>query len=273
VVLTRAESLAIADAVRKRVTARRDSQATRGERALSESLSVRFERALSDSLARMVAGLREGRRVELRGFDPKEIEKFRDMARIAGAVPNAPVTRRPPPVVGVTPDVYRTVPAPPAPTPFPLPAPGVRRVLLGASRTPNTRREVAALGAAMADSLRRAIAARPGYDVVDAAALGDLRLVGSRSRTSLARAVGAGAVLSGLYFPRADSLVVLQLQVFDVGRNRVIQVLESKPIDARDPMRDLGELVSATLAALEGVDWRPPVADSVSRPGSLVKPD
>jgi hypothetical protein len=82
---------------------------------------------------------------------------------------------------------------------------------------------------------------------------------------SLARAVGAGAVLTGLYFPRPDSLVVLQLQLFDVQRNRVVRVVESKPIDFRDPMSSVGDLVSATLAALDGVDWRPVSVDSAMR--------
>ena len=277
IVLTPAESLAIANAVRKRMTAQRDSQVAKGQRAQTESLTVRLERALSDTLARMVAGMREGRRVEIRGFDPKEIEKIRELSRMAGGVPNAPKDHRPP--AGATPgsELFRVAPTPPFPSGaglLPPPAPGVRRVLIGVARTPNTRREVSALGLAVADSLRRAIAARPGYDVVDAATIGDARLTGSRSRATLARTVGAGAALSALYYPRADSLLVLQLQVFDVQRNRVVQVLESKPIDVRDPMRDLGELVAGTLAALESVDWRPLTADSVVfKPVQPTKPD
>jgi hypothetical protein len=91
----------------------------------------------------------------------------------------------------------------------------------------------------------------------------------------LARAVGAGAVLTGLYFPRADSSVVLQLQLFDVQRNRVMRVLESKPIDVRDPMSGVADLVSATLAALDQVDWRAMAPDSsgVRKPEFPVKPD
>jgi hypothetical protein len=82
-------------------------------------------------------------------------------------------------------------------------------------------------------------------------------------------------VLTGLYFPRPDSLVVLQLQLFDVQRNRVMRVLESKPIEPRDPMGGVGDLVSATLAALDQVDWRAYAADSVAnrKPESQVKPD
>jgi hypothetical protein len=277
VVLTRAESLAIADAVRKRVTARRDSQVAKGARTSSDSFSAQLARALNDSLARMIIGVREGRRVEVRGFDPKEIEKLRELARLGAALPNAPVNPRPGSGARRAPDVFRVAPppgpgnvAPPVPdhSPFPPPVPGVRRVVVGAARMSNTRREVTAIGAAIADSLRRAIAARPGYDVVDAAALSSLRVSGSRSRSALARAVGAGAVVNGLYFPRADSSVVLQLQVIDLQRNRVIRVLESKPIDLREPMRDLAELESAVIAALDGVDWRPPATDSTpSRPG------
>jgi hypothetical protein len=58
IVLSRAESLAIAEAVRKRITARRDSQVAKGERAFADSLSRRLERALSDSLARLMTELR-----------------------------------------------------------------------------------------------------------------------------------------------------------------------------------------------------------------------
>src|SRR5688572_22009522 len=238
IVLTRAESLAIAEAIRKRVTARRDSQVAKGERALADSLSRRFERALSDSLSRMMTALRDGRRVDVRGFDPKELERFRDLARAAAAMPNVPRGSVPGVAGGPSPvptpgspntTVYRVVPPVADAPPVPLPAAGVRRVLLGAPRF--TRREYAGIGIAIADSIRRAIAGTPGYDVVDAASLTDPRVYTSRSRTSLARAVGAGAVLTGLYFPRPDSLVVLQLQLFDVQRNRITRVLESKPMD------------------------------------------
>ena len=123
------------------------------------------------------------------------------------------------------------------------------------------RREFGGIGRAIADSVRRAIVARSGYDVVDAATLTDPRFSWAPTRTALARAVGAGAVLTGLYFPRPDSLVVLQLQLFDVQRNRIMRVLNSKPIDPHDPLTNVGDLVSATLAALDEVDW-PVVVDS-----------
>jgi serine/threonine-protein kinase len=268
IVLSRAESLAIADAVRKRLTARRDSQVAKGERAFADSLSRRFERALSDSLSRIMADLRGGRRVEVRGFDPKEIEQFKDLARRAATLPNAMV----PPVPGAPsgarpfpdPDkpmsVYRVAPGSGGAPAFPPPAPGVRRVLVGTLRNSMIRRELAGVGTAITDSLARAIAARPGYDVIDASSLTDSRL--NRSRTALAHAVGAGAVLQSLYFPRPDSLVVLQLQLFDVQRNRVMRVFESKPIDIKEPLRGLDELVANAVAALDVVDWRPPAADS-----------
>jgi hypothetical protein len=195
------------------VTARRDSQVAKGERALADSLTRRFERALSDSLSRMMTALRDGRRVDVRGFDPKEMERLRDLARAGAAVPNVPRASVPGVVGGPSPapapgspntTVYRVVPPVADAPPVPLPGSGVRRVLLGAPRF--TRREFAGIGIAIADSIRRAIAGTPGYDVVDAASLTDPRFYGSRSRTSLARAVGAGAVLTGLYFPRPDSL-------------------------------------------------------------------
>jgi len=128
--------------------------------------------------------------------------------------------------------------------------------------------------AAVSDSIRRAIGGRSGYDVVDAASLNDPRLYATRTRSSLARAVGAGAVLTGLYYPRSDSLLVLQLQLFDVQRNRVMRVLESKPIDVKDPTRGLDDLISATLAALEDIDWRPLPVDSLGarKPNTFVKP-
>ena len=270
IVLSRAESLAIAEAVRKRITARRDSQVAKGERAFADSLSRRLERALSDSLARFMTELRGGRRVEIRGIDPKEIEKLQEIARRSAAMPNVPGVTVPG-VAGIPKapsersptTMYRPAPEVGAPGMIPPPAPGVRRVLIGVTRNSALRRDLSAASAAISDSLRRAIAATPGYDVVDAAAMTDPRLYVTRSRLALARSIGAGAVIMGLYFPRGDSLVVLQLQVFDVPRNRVTRVLESKPIDPNDPGRGLGNLVTGLIGALNDIDWRPTPADSL----------
>jgi len=156
---------------------------------------------------------------------------------------------------------YRGAP-PGEPIPFPPPAPGVRRVLVGVARNAY-RSELSSIGAAVADSIRRAIGAQPGYEVIDAAQLTDPRLYGSRSRTSLGRAVGAGAVLMGLYFPRPDSTIVLQLQLFDVQRNRVVRVMESHPIDRKAPMRGVGDIVTVALTAMNDIDWRTAAADSL----------
>ena len=127
---------------------------------------------------------------------------------------------------------------------------------------------------AIADSLRRSIGARPGYDVVDAATLTDPRFYANRSRTALARTVGAGAVVTGLYFPRSDSLVVLQLQLFDVPKNRILRVLESKPFDIRDPMPAVGGLVAAAASALDDIDWKSVAIDSLGmkKPDFPIKP-
>jgi hypothetical protein len=173
----------------------------------------------------------------------------------AAAIPKGPPDRNGPMTV------YRAAPQPSEPVPFPPPPAGVRRVLVGVMRTSAVRRELAGANAAISDSIRRAIAAQPGYDVVDAAGLTDPRFYATRTRTGLARSVGAGAAVTGLYFPRLDSLVVLQLQVFDVQRNRVMRVLESRPIDPHDPIRGLGDLVTGTIAALNDIDWRAVAAD------------
>ena len=267
IVLSPAESLAIADAIRKRMNARRDSQTAKGERALADSLTRRFERALSDSITRIIGELRGGHRVEIKGFDQKEIEKFRELARMSASIPNVNGAMTVPGAAGSgrkplqipNPGIYRVEPPPRT---LPPPAAGVRRVLVGTARNAIMRGDLLVAASTIADSIRRAIAARPGYDVVDAASLSDPRVYASRTRSGLARAVGAGAVLTGLYFPRADSVVVLQLQLFDVPRNRVLRVLESKPIDLKDPTRNLGDLVSTTIAALEDIDWRS-AADSL----------
>jgi serine/threonine-protein kinase len=271
IVLSRAESLAIAEAVRKRITARRDSQIAKGERAFADSLSRRFERALSDSLARIMAELRGGRRAEVRGFDPMELRQLQEMAKRAAAVPNVPGVTMPGAPNGPAGSLggagattgYRIAPRPGGGVPIPPPPPGVHRVLVGVARSSIARHEPAGLSAVISDSIRRAIAARPGYDVIDAAALTDPRLYGTRTRTSLARSVGAGAVLTGLFFPRPDSMLVLQLQLFDVQKNRVVRVLESRPIDPKDPMRGVGELIAGTLTAFNDIDWRPVTIDSL----------
>jgi eukaryotic-like serine/threonine-protein kinase len=281
IVLTRAESLAIADAIRKRVTARRDSQLPKDERVLADSLSRRFERALSDSLQRIMGALRGDRRMDVRGIDPKDLERFRELARMAQTMPNniqrgagipqPPTASRSAP--GPNP-VYKIV-TPESPTPpVALPAPGVRRVLFGTPRAAGMRRDLVPITIAIADSLRRSIAARPGYDVVDAGTLTDPRFYPNRSRTALARSIGAGAVVTGLYFPRGDSLVVLQLQLFDVPKNRILRVLESKPFDIRDPMRAVGDLVAATTSALDDIDWKSVSIDSsgARKPQLPIKP-
>ena len=263
IVLTRAESLAIAEAVKKRLTAHRDSQVAKGERAWADSLSRRFERALSDSMARILAELRGGRRVDARGLDPVELERLQEIAkRSAMAAPNVPS------IPGITGGAtgladrpgYRGPSAPGEPSVFPPPAPGVRRVLMGAARNAY-RGELSVIGTAISDSIRRAIGAKPGYEVIDAASLTDPRMYASRSRTSLGRAVGAGAVLTGLYFPRPDSTLVLQLQLFDVQRNRVVRVMESRPIDRKAPMRGVGDIVTDALTAMNDIDWRSGSAD------------
>jgi hypothetical protein len=148
-------------------------------------------------------------------------------------------------------------------------------VLIGAARNSTLRRDLAGVALAISDSLRRAIAARPGYDAVDAATLTDPRFYASRTRMALARAVGAGAVMTGLYYPRSDSAIVLQLQLFDVQRNRVLRVVESKPIDMQNPMAGLADLVSSTVAALDQVDWRPVSVDSMAirKPEFPIKPN
>ena len=133
-------------------------------------------------------------------------------------------------------------------------------MLMGAARNAY-RGELSVIGATISDSIRRAIGARPGYEVIDAASLTDPRLYASRSRTSLGRAVGAGAVLTGLYFPRPDSTLVLQLQLFDVQRNRVVRVMESRPIDRKAPMRGVGDIVTDALTAMNDIDWRSGSAD------------
>ena len=81
--------------------------------------------------------------------------------------------------------------------------------------------------------------------------------------------------MTGLYYPRPDSTVVLQLQLFDVQRNRVLRVVESKPIDMQNPMAGLADLVSSTVAALDEVDWRPVSVDSMAirKPEFPIRPD
>jgi hypothetical protein len=252
------------------VTARRDSQLPKDERALADSLSRRFERALSDSLQRIMTALRgERRSPEIRGLDPKDLERVRELARMAQTMPNnltrGPTLPEPPSGTRGAPNpnpVFKVVTPEGPPPPVPLPAPGVRRVLFGAPRAAGMRRDMVPIAAAIADSLKRGIGGRPGYDVVDAAALTDPRFYSNRSRTSLAKAVGAGVVVTGLYYPRGDSLVVLQLQLFDVPKNRIMRVLESKPFDLRDPMRAVGDLVAATASSLDEVDWKAVSVDS-----------
>ena len=201
----------------------------------------------------------------MRGFDPRDIAQFRELAKLSTAIPNVGTVPGsgvgPKPNADPGPTVYRIAP-PPAPAPIAPPAAGVKRVLVGIARTAAFRGDVASIGAAITDSLRRAIAARPDFDVVDAAMLTDPRVYPSRTRNALARSVGAGAVLTALYFPRPDSTMMLQLQLYDVSRGRVLRVLESKPIDGKDPMRAVSDVIAMTLSSLDDVEWRAAPVDS-----------
>ena len=84
VVLTPAESLAIADAVRKRVTARRDSQVAKGERALSgfavPAVRARAERFADAHHRRELRGGRRGGRSRLRREGAREVPAAREDA-------------------------------------------------------------------------------------------------------------------------------------------------------------------------------------------------
>jgi hypothetical protein len=75
-----------------------------------------------------------------------------------------------------------------------------------------------------------------------------------RDERTLGRALGAGAVVRGVYTLRDDRLVV-QVAITDVAVGRVIRTVQSDPVSPAETVRALDTLVPRARAALDAIRW------------------
>jgi hypothetical protein len=248
-VLTRADSLAIAEAVRKRMTAHRDSQPQTVSRVRADSLIAAMQRAINDSLIRTLAVLRARRDLGGRsaiGLTVGGMKLDTLMLGRRGSIPN-PTAMPTPPIQPIPPVVAL--------------APGMRHVIVLQLSNYTAQPQLTTMGRALADSLRRGVSQRNGYDV--RAVMQDSADPTAHRRLQQARSMGVGAIVRGSMFLRRDSLVI-RVQVEDLtprGRTRSVQVMAA----LSDPMRGTSDLVANVLRNLDAIDWA--AVDSARVPG------
>ena len=248
-VLTREDSLRIAEAVQRRVeaAASRDSR-TPGPDRDSDSLRQVLSRRMQDSVVR-----------EAMKQASAEIARMNERLRVGGAEFRALESLggrsfqvMPVPGVGASPRVA-IPPTPPRTFSVPRAAPGARRVLLLDLDDATTQQGLAPLVRAVNDSLRRALSAA-GYDVLphdqsrQLAAIAD-----AEQRRATLTALGVGAVVNGVVVMRSSGALRAQVIVQDAARGSARSVRDGD--DADDPRRMFG-VVEKTLSALGNVSWR-----------------
>ena len=175
VVLSRADSLAIAEAVMAQLESERGVAGER-DRAISDSLRVVYERAFSDSIRGAIAAIQAQVQAATDVGQRVRIETLRG-ERFA---------------------------------PLPPPRPGERRVVVVPFYNPttgNNRLSTTGAGDQIADSIRNALRARGTLSVVEEEVTRDIARI-NRVPTMIGAMLHAPAIVSGEYTRRGDSLVV-----------------------------------------------------------------
>lgn len=174
VVLSRADSLAIAEAVTARLEAERGAPGER-DRAISDSLRTVYERAFSDSIRGAIASIQAQVQAATDVGQRIRIETLRG---------------------------ERYAPLPP-------PRPGERRVVVVPFSNPTSGNRLSTTGAGdqIADSIRNALTARGTLSVVEEEMTRDIARMG-RVPTMIGAMLHAPAVVTGEYMRRGDSLIV-----------------------------------------------------------------
>jgi serine/threonine-protein kinase len=173
VVLSRADSLAIAEAVTAQLEAERGTAGDR-DRALSDSLRNVYERAFSDSIRRAIASIQAQVQAATDVGQRVRIETLRG---------------------------ERYAPLPP-------PRPGERRVVVVPfSSRGSTRLSTTGAGDQIADSIRNALRAGGTLSVVEEEMTRDIARMG-RVPTMIGAMLHAPAIVTGEYMRRGDSLLV-----------------------------------------------------------------
>ena len=229
VVLTRADSLAIAQAVQARLEAERAAEGER-TRVISDSLRIVYQRAFTDSIERVIAEIRAS------------------TAMLAGAAGAAGVGGG---SVGSQRARTVTTHRSDIPSPLPPPRPGERRVVVVPfSSSQGSRSTSSGVGDQIADSLRTLLAGRGTMMIVPESTTREIARVGRGVPTMIGTILDAPAVVTGSYTRRDDSLVVrMQVTCLTCGglgiREAVVPM--AQPLDAvaqlYEPLvRDLGRV-------------------------------
>jgi serine/threonine-protein kinase len=174
IVLSRADSLAIAEAVTARLQAERGTPVER-DRVMLDSLRVVYERAFSDSIRGAIATIQAQVQAATSAGQRVRIESTRG-------------------------ERY---------SPLPPPRSGERRVVVVpfSSSTSGNRPSTTGAGDQIADSIRSALAARGTLNVVEEDMTREIARV-ARVPTMIGAMLYAPAVITGQYTRRGDSLVV-----------------------------------------------------------------
>ena len=218
VLLSRADSLAIAQAVTARLEAERGESGER-DRVVLDSMRFAYERAFSDSIRSAVAAIRG---------QAESAARLGDRVRIG-------TTRG-----------ERFVPLPP-------PRPDERRVVVLPFSSPSAggRSATSGVGDVIADSIRAALAAAGTHSVVNEATTRDVAGI-SRVPTMIGAILHAPAVIIGQYDRRGDSLVV-RVQVTCPGCGGM--AVRDAVVPLAQAASAVPPLVAALTADLARVPW------------------
>jgi serine/threonine-protein kinase len=186
VVLSRADSLAIAQAVQAQLEAERLAAGER-TRALTDSLRIAYERAFTDSIERVVAQIRASALAA---------------TEVAGAMGGGQRGRT---------QTYRTD----IPSPLPPPRAGERRVAVVpfAQSQNSSRPGPSGVGDQIADSLRTLLAGRGTMMVVPESTTREIARVGRNVPTMIGTILDAPAVVTGSYSRRGGDSLLVRMQV------------------------------------------------------------
>jgi serine/threonine-protein kinase len=138
--------------------------------------------------------------------------------------------------------------------PVPPPAPGVRRVALQHPSNGTGSREYTVLAPAIFDSLAHAIRSHGGFELIDTGA--GTRVARGRWR-EVARAAGADALVTAVYYERDGRLVVTTV-IYDPARGRAYKAVDSDPAPLSAPLSHIGSMAKTVAASLDSLAWQGP---------------
>ncbi|HJU65286.1 MAG TPA: serine/threonine-protein kinase [Gemmatimonadaceae bacterium] len=231
VALSRADSLAIAEAMR-RESAGKPKASVDAAVSSAESLQVYVQRVLTDSLRVALESLK----IQLRAGAAASAD--------AGAAQGAGAARAFDPRGFDWQSLERGVVVRPI---LPPPSSGKLRVVVTELRNATGRPDLEGLGHAIADSLRRAMAARGQFETVDARVTSSVPSDGNR--LAMGWALRADLVLSGVYTLRREGLVI-QAQVTDVRQGRVTRAYTAPPAPIDAPMSSLQPVIERAVTEI-----------------------